>query len=848
MKLCNTALVAAAIAAAVGTAALGAAGDEASSPIPLAGNTTFNYNSANWTTSPVPVFSPACFPNEATGAPFHNDVWICWTASCNGIVTVSACGIPGEIQGTRIAMWQGCADPTADGTPHEPYCCNDNGCEKDAVVSCDVLCGQSYLFRIGLDPGVQAVSRTITFQCEGTPCDTGGNDSCPGCCARPPRVTNFNAPVLVGTSHEDQLTEKVVHVFDASQFNSQTPGPWPTIPVYEHPDWTYEKLGTVFGVTVDKDGNIYVAHTAVYNFGDRTGTVGGGGAGAIYKLDSASGTPSRLCKLPNIETCTPVNSCAPGLGNLTYSCDYDCIYCSDFEDGRIYRIKMDGTLLEAYDFGDQAIESAAPDTSDVAGAAPFGQRTWGVAIGRGRMYFSVVREDMSFGAAGTFNEIWSIPLSGTGAFASGTATLEIQVPDFQGNVWSNPVADIAFDGDCCMYLAERSMYGPSQTQAHNSRLLKYCLDAQGRWVLNNAQFETGCCGIPYSDAGGVGVDQGANGLVWTTSDAMLFGPTYYGIIGLPTTGGLNNQGILIDMNGDVSQQDKTYVGSVEVACRVTDVCTSSVTATCHLGPDGLPDGQYELSITVHNGMEGAVANYVLLPDLGTFVNLNPPLQPGETRKVMVVTNQLSPGPHSMDIGLFNGMCNECSCCGIIGVEFDVPECECMILHELTVNCYDDRDPTTYWYDITFTLRNISPYVARHLFMLPQTAGVTTVPQYVQLPFLAPGQTYPIAFTIQFPGPPPVGADGKWHVSISMAMLAPNLSLCCKKLIDFSGPVDCASPVFADLNNDLHVDGSDLGILLGDWGTTPVGGCLADLNGDGEVDGTDLGLFLAAWAP
>ncbi len=139
-------------------------------------------------------------------------------------------------------------------------------------------------------------------------------------------------------------------------------------------------------------------------------------------------------------------------------------------------------------------------------------------------------------------------------------------------------------------------------------------------------------------------------------------------------------------------------------------------------------------------------------------------------------------------------------------------------------------------------------MARHLFMLPQTAGVTTVPQYVQLPFLAPGQTYPIAFTIQFPGPPPVGADGQWHVSISMAMLAPNLSLCCKKLIDFSGPVDCASPVFADLNNDLHVDGSDLGILLGDWGTTPVGGCLADLNGDGEVDGTDLGLFLAAWAP
>jgi len=50
-----------------------------------------------------------------------------------------------------------------------------------------------------------------------------------------------------------------------------------------------------------------------------------------------------------------------------------------------------------------------------------------------------------------------------------------------------------------------------------------------------------------------------------------------------------------------------------------------------------------------------------------------------------------------------------------------------------------------------------------------------------------------------------------------------------------------SPCFADLNDDLVVDGADLGILLGAWGEA-----LGDLNGDGTTDGADLGLMLGQW--
>lgn len=50
---------------------------------------------------------------------------------------------------------------------------------------------------------------------------------------------------------------------------------------------------------------------------------------------------------------------------------------------------------------------------------------------------------------------------------------------------------------------------------------------------------------------------------------------------------------------------------------------------------------------------------------------------------------------------------------------------------------------------------------------------------------------------------------------------------------------------ADFNCDGHVDGDDLGTLLGFWGNCPAP-CDADLNDDGVVDGDDLGSLLGFW--
>ena len=58
------------------------------------------------------------------------------------------------------------------------------------------------------------------------------------------------------------------------------------------------------------------------------------------------------------------------------------------------------------------------------------------------------------------------------------------------------------------------------------------------------------------------------------------------------------------------------------------------------------------------------------------------------------------------------------------------------------------------------------------------------------------------------------------------------------------PDDCvACP--ADLDDNGAVNGDDLGIMLGAWGTSSA---VADLDGNGAVNGDDLGILLGAWGP
>ena len=80
----------------------------------------------------------------------------------------------------------------------------------------------------------------------------------------------------------------------------------------------------------------------------------------------------------------------------------------------------------------------------------------------------------------------------------------------------------------------------------------------------------------------------------------------------------------------------------------------------------------------------------------------------------------------------------------------------------------------------------------------------------------------------------LGSNSKWndlnlagagYAHIGIAELGPTAPLC-----------------IADLDGDRVVGGSDLSVILSNWG----GGGAGDLNGDGLVSGPDLTTMLSAW--
>ena len=56
------------------------------------------------------------------------------------------------------------------------------------------------------------------------------------------------------------------------------------------------------------------------------------------------------------------------------------------------------------------------------------------------------------------------------------------------------------------------------------------------------------------------------------------------------------------------------------------------------------------------------------------------------------------------------------------------------------------------------------------------------------------------------------------------------------------------PLPGDVNGDGLIDGTDLTIILGNWGKTGQGLLGGDLNGDGIVEGNDYSEVLSYWGP
>ncbi|MBL9150014.1 MAG: hypothetical protein JNM94_15105, partial [Phycisphaerae bacterium] len=630
--------------------------DLCSSPSIITGTGLFPFNLTNATTGREGVVI-AC-----PGIPafeMRNDVWFCWTSTCNGLVDFSTCG---QTQmDTAIRIYAGCACPL---TPSMALCCGDNECGKQTKVICDVVCGQQYMIQIGNPLGGVPGPATFSITCLEENCGGGGVDppvpdphkpeSCACCGARPEYIdalaTPFNPGAFAaGTNYSPNPTAPAVNLFDLGNQGSAPIGTntnWNT-QRYTHPTWTMGQLGGTFGVTIDGAGNVYVAHSAVYSagFSDPLGSLGG--AGSIYILDTATGVASEFIRLPNqFDGTLPTNQEYPGLGQLDFDCATGKLYATNFEDGRIYVIDATGAITSTFDHATGTITgpltgAGIPEPGDAVGFAPLGERVFAVRSTGGRLFYSVWVEDIGQPNAVLDNQVWSIATNANGDIV-GTPSLEI------ASIWqnpgtpSNPIADIDFDDNCCMLLAERGLNGDTSTSPHIGHVRRYCWGddpATGAfgWSLDPTQFSIGGAGSTNS-VGGVGWEGAPNNTVWAMGDAIVIDwgtpNQIYGLEGMPDTGGDVTNSVLVDFDNDVTFQQKSQLGSLELSC-LEAPCASLHTdeILCR------EDGSFTWTFSFTN-QSGSTASVLILPSPNMSPNvipLNPPVLNGNSSGPITVT-------------------------------------------------------------------------------------------------------------------------------------------------------------------------------------------------------------------
>ena len=646
--------------------------------------------------------------------------------------------------------------------------------------------------------------------------------------------------------------------------------------------WTAANLGQVFGVVLDDASppNIYVTASTVYG---NLGFGPGGNGGEVYRINGANGQICKLAMLPNS---------GQGLGNIAFDPVSKKLYISDFEDGRIYAVPalLSGPCaapidvvcnpgVNCYDHGVVGRPQAGlnPIADNAAlGFTQFGRRVWGVAVHEGRLFYSVWWEDSRPGgqSATQANEIWSVGLTPAGAFVPNSSVREFLMPpgpvpsgsgpllhaaDSQVIPYSNPVSDIHFSGSGHMFLAERTRLANVGTlipggaiDAHSSRVLEltgaspaaWSFAPLNKWKIGYLDPMGDCDGaslVPEgtNSAGGVSTD--CDDDVFATGDALFAScvnaslPYIYGLAIIPAGGNTgtlplwSSLSYLIDSDGFIGNQAKTGQGDVAVRpdCKCADIRTSSIACK--------PDGQYEWTFTFTNN-SGVTAAVLILPDPSMSPNvipLSPPVGNGGTSAPITVTiTGQQPGTRfCFDLILGSVKGNECC---HLNPCIDLPECVCG--QALQPSVVASSTPGTF--QLSFTFTNLSAWSTGHMVFVPAT-GSSITPSILNVGPIPP-------FGSQVVGPVTVvsGLAPGSRYCFTLGNHSPNWMQCC--FIDVCVTVPGGSPAKgnpSDLNGDGSVNGIDLSILMGAWGSP---GGSADIDRDGVVGAGDLGILLGEW--
>lgn len=424
-----------------------------------------------------------------------------------------------------------------------------------------------------------------------------GCDLTPGeCCALKPHYNDsawgpFTGTVAAVTCGAYNPGDPVLALQNLDNYQCNPPATlgvhWPTVPLGYHgpqDSWNLGHLGTIFGLTIDNRGNIYVAASSCYGFDSFPN-----GGGTVYVIANGTGAVSTFVN--NLPNTLDTTFGTPGLGNITFDCDHDQFFVTNHDDGKIYRLKRTGNPLVGT-WGASDVYDPFTADNGAAGFAPLGERLWGIQWHNNRVYFSRWVENMGTDANPTAdNEVWSVALDGAGDIMPASLRLEVTVPPLAGQNYSHPVSDISFSPEGKMMLCERSMSNATGPYAHQSRALEYDCGPDGKWANTGGpnQFVIGAIGINGpSCAGGVDYDYsavncgpGTGRRVWFTADYAGYFPgggVAYGIQGTPIAGGTYLQSIIQDVTG-VADGGKTQIGDIEIHCPIQPIIAGRV----HLG-------------------------------------------------------------------------------------------------------------------------------------------------------------------------------------------------------------------------------------------------------------------------
>ena len=332
-----------------------------------------------------------------------------------------------------------------------------------------------------------------------------------------------------------------------------------------HASWVFDTIGNVFGITFDNLGNSYV--TASSSYTDKAtftnnnhtydvgyGQLGGGinnlnAAGTVYKIDACTGQASVFAQLPQQNTTlnyAAVSSygsgasrtTGPGLGDITFAPIGDgFFFVTNFEDGKIYRLNRQGSVLQTFD----------PFTADngAAGFAPLGERLWAVEFNPNdqRLYYSVWT---SYGgvyvtSGVTPSTVYSVALNADCSINSASNQLEYNGANLLDKVtpWRTdlahydlgaPISDISFSKSNVMAIAQRNM--GSNVVGWNHLSVTQILEKCGsNWTVvktlfpGNNEFE-GYGGVDWSHD-----EQN----IWVSSADILGSLGPHGLMGVPVS-------------------------------------------------------------------------------------------------------------------------------------------------------------------------------------------------------------------------------------------------------------------------------------------------------------------------